>query len=465
MPMLVLARQSVANIEGAEDAEFSGERLVNMLAQPWPDNAMSQMLIKQTEGLTSFATLGTDRPVRALLRSGSSVYAISGGKLFSVNSAGTVTTLNSSLLDAVNTSMFVNDNGEIGIAAGGVYSVWDISGASMSTPSMNALTGVQHVAYLGQYGILADTASDRFQITGLNNATSLSATDFSSADDSPDGIISIAAYGGYLWILGEDTIEIWRNTGAATFPFQRVTGATLERGCFGVRTVETSDNSVWLVGADKIVYRLLGGALRRVSTHAVERTLQNYENGDDIFAMTWTEGGHKLYGLRFPDRPAWVYDMSTNLWHERCSDVFGTGVWRVNSAVRAFGAEIMGSADGTLYKSSPSAYREGSVSICRIAESAPVVSDGKEFALCDLELVCKTGYVDIDRDAQVMMQISRDGKIYSQESWRSLGDLGDYTRRITWRGSLGRASRHQVRFKVTDPIPFSIYGAAFEATA
>lgn len=457
MPHFLFARQSAGT---AEDAEFSNERLVNLYVRAWPDGALAPGLIKQTEGMITFANLGTDRPVRAMIRKGAIVYAVSGGKLFSVSSAGTVTELYGSLLDSANTTMFKNDNNEIGIAAGGTYYVWDISGASMSTPAMTALTGVQGVAFKDGYGILVDTASDRWQITGVSDATSLGALDFSSADDSTDGIVGVAAYNGYVWIFGEETIEPWRNTGAAKFPFQRVSGGTIPRGCFGAKTIIGEDQSLFWVGDDRIVYRMLEGP-KRISTHAVERALRNQQDGDDLTAFTWTEDGHKLYGIRFPNAPAWVYDMNTQLWHERASDNFGESTWRANSSVRAFGYEILGSSDGILYRLSPTAYQEGSTSIARIAESAPV-QDGDRFTYLDrVALEMKTGYVDIDREPQVMLQISRDGKLYTPEKFRGLSDLGDYRRTVSWNRQ-GSARRHQVRFKITDPIPVSIYGASYE---
>ena len=458
MPNLLFARQSAGT---PEDAEFSNERLVNLYVRAFPDAGLAPALIKQTDGLVSFADLGTDQPVRAAIVSGSLVYAISGGKLFSVSSAGSVVELDDTLTDALNTSVFDNDNGEIGIAAGGVYSVWDIAGGTMSTPSMNALTGPQHVAYLDGYGILADTATDRFQTTDASDATTLNALSFSSADYLNDGIVSLIAYQSYLWILGERTTEIWRNTGAsATFPFQRVSGGILQRGCFGAKTVAADDQSVFYVGDDRSVYRILESSPTRISTHAVERRLRNYQDGSELTGFTWTEDGHKFYALRFPDAPAYVYDMSTGVWHERSSDVFGEAAWTAYTAIRAFGYELIGSSDGMLYRLDPTAYDEAGTAICRIAESSPVSEGDMRTNLDRVSINVKTGYVDIGREPQIALQVSRDGKLYTPEKFRGMSDLGDYSRVLSWHG-MGRARRHQAKFKTTDPVPISIYGATY----
>ena len=461
MRHLLFAKQSAGT---PEDSEFSNERLVNLYVRAWPQDALSPALIKQTDGLVAFADLGTDAPVRAMLVSGSLAYVVSGGKLFSVDSSGTVTTLYSLLNDDFNTSMFDNDNGEIAICASDIYYVWNISGGTMSTPTMNALTSVQQIAYLDGYGILADTASDRFQITGLSAATSLGALDFSSSDYLSDGIVSIIAYQSYLWIFGERSTEVWRNTGAASFPFQRI-GGVIQRGCFGAKTVTSDDQSVFWVGEDRIVYRVLDTTPTRISTHAVERRIRNYTPSDELTCFTWTEDGHKFFAIRFPDAPAWVYDMSTGVWHERSSGVFGTSIWRANSSLRFAGYDLVGATDGMLYRLDPTAYLEAGESVARIAESAPLSEGDMRTNLDYISVNLKTGYVDVSgREPQAMLQVSRDGKLYTAEKFRSLSDLGDYSRVVSWRG-LGRARRHQVRIKITDPIPVSIFGATYQLTA
>jgi hypothetical protein len=56
----------------------------------------------------------------------------------------------------------------------------------------------------------------------------------------------------------------------------------------------------------------------RVSTHAVEYAIAQYGNISDAISYTYQQEGHAFYVLTFPSANAtWVYDVSTQAWHER----------------------------------------------------------------------------------------------------------------------------------------------------
>lgn len=460
MTQLVLARQSVGT---EEDEQFSDERLVNMHVRAWPDVATSQMLIKQTDGLTEFADTATRTPIRAMLKGVSTLYAVSGARLWSITSAGVATELGA-VDDAVNTTLFENDNGHIGVATAGNYYQYDPSGPTMSSAiTMNALTSVQQVAYLDGYGILADTATDRFQLTDLNDADALTSTFFSSADALPDGLVAVVAYQSFVWLFGEFSTEVWRNVGNSDFPFQRMSGAVIERGCFAPKSVATDEEGVYFVGSDKVVYQIQGTQAVRISTHAVERILEGYTQGANIVGLTWTESGHKFYGIWFEDRPAWVYDVSMQAWHERSSGLTGSAAWLGVCSERAFGRQLIGGTDGKIYQTDASAYLEAGSSVVRLIQTPPIVRGMARTILKGVKINCRTGAIDLGRAPQVAVQVSRDGKSYTPEKWRGMGDLGDYDRVLSWYG-LGQARRHQLRFKLTDPVPWSVYGGVFDLT-
>ncbi len=455
MTQLVLARQSVGT---DEDGQFSAERLVNMYVRAWPQPATSPMLIKQSHGLTEFSDTGTRTPIRAMLKGVSTLYAVSGARLWSISSAGVATELGT-VDDAVNSTLFENDNGEIGVATAGNYYQWN--GATLSSVSMNALTGVQQVAYLDGYGILADTATDRFQLTDLNDADALTGTYFSSADALPDGLVAVAAYQSFVWLFGEFSTEVWRNVGSSDFPFQRMSGAVIERGCFAPKSVATDEEGVYFAGSDKVVYQIQGTQAVRISTSAVERVLESYTSGANIVGLTWTEGGHKFYGLWFEDRPAWVYDVSMRVWHERSSGLTGSAAWLGVSSERAFGRQLIGGTDGKIYQTGADVYTEAGAGVVRLIQTPPLVRGVARTILSGVALNCRCGAIDLGREPQVALQVSRDGKGWGAEKWRGMGDLGDYDRLLTWRG-LGQSRRHQLRFKITDEVPWSVYGGTFD---
>lgn len=87
-------------------------------------------------------------------------------------------------------------------------------------------------------------------------------------------------------------------------------------------SVAKLDNSLFWLGADArgfgVVYRNQGYNALRVSTHAIEFAIQNYDVLTDAIAYTYQQEGHSFYVLTFPTvGKTWVYDVATGLWHER----------------------------------------------------------------------------------------------------------------------------------------------------
>jgi hypothetical protein len=67
-----------------------------------------------------------------------------------------------------------------------------------------------------------------------------------------------------------------------------------------------------------MVYRNQGYTAIRISTHAIEYAIQNYAVLTDAIAYTYQQEGHSFYVLTFPTAgKTWVYDVATQMWHER----------------------------------------------------------------------------------------------------------------------------------------------------
>jgi hypothetical protein len=94
-----------------------------------------------------------------------------------------------------------------------------------------------------------------------------------------------------------------------------------------------------------------------------------------------------------------------------------------------------------------------------VAVSVPVQSGGDPFAIARVHLEMDVGFGTIGRTPQIMMQTTKDGRNWSVEKWRSVGDTGDYGKIVRWHG-LGSFRRFQARLRVTDPVRRDLYGVA-----
>lgn len=136
--------------------------------------------------------------------------------------------------------------------------------------------------------------------------------------------------GQYIWLFSRTQVEFWYDSGAADFPFQRVQGMTLESGCISPYTIAkipttgaTPNGGVMWLGRDRAGYaRVYLGQQTMgapVSTFPVEGALQDMPDLSGAVASVYQQEGHVFYVLTVPGQSAWVYDVSTGLWHERCS--------------------------------------------------------------------------------------------------------------------------------------------------
>jgi hypothetical protein len=157
------------------------------------------------------------------------------------------------------------------------------------------------------------------------------ALDFASAEGSPDNVVGIIADHGELWVFGETTTEVWYNAGTPGFPFAPIQGAFSEIGCAAPNSIAKINNTVFWVGRSTtgqgIVYMSQGYTPKRVSTHAVEWQLQQTPNTviNNAYSYTYQQDGHVFYVMNIPNLgTTFVYDVSTESWHERQSLLNGS---------------------------------------------------------------------------------------------------------------------------------------------
>ena len=142
----------------------------------------------------------------------------------------------------------------------------------------------------------------------------------------PDGVLSMIVNQRQPWLLGQTASVVYFNSGNSPFPLDVIAGSYIEAGCVAAAAVAKMDNSLFWLDADQrgqaIVRRANGYTPQRVSNHAVEFAMQGYPRIDDAYAYAYQDQGHSFYVLTFPSANSgngatWVYDVATNMWHER----------------------------------------------------------------------------------------------------------------------------------------------------
>lgn len=197
------------------------------------------------------------------------------------------------------------------------------------------------VTYFDNYFVFARAGTNQFFLSENGDGTTFPPLAFASALVAADNVVAVFSSHETLLVFGQTTIETWYDAGTPDFPFQRYDGATIQRGCGAPLSIVLEDEAVHFMGSDLVYYRLQGVTPTRISTHAIETAWRAYFTVEDCYALSYTLEGHKFIVLTFPFAQAtWVYDISTQLWHERMSyDLAGTSLqnrWRVNYVLAGY---------------------------------------------------------------------------------------------------------------------------------
>ncbi len=304
--------------------------------------------------------------------------------------------------------------------------------------------------------------SGRFFSSDLNSATAYDALSFATAEGAPDDLEGMIADHRQMILLGKLSGEIWDNTGASGFPFERAINGFFEQGCINGETLVKINNTVIWVADDKTVRRLDGVTPVRVSTHDLEQALKT-ATLSSAKAFTYKLEGHLVYVLTFPEG-AWCLDLTTNLWHER--ETFGKTTWDIGSMEHAFGVDLVGSSIGNaIGELSPTTYDEFSVTQRAEWTYQPIYAEQTSAFHDRLEMVFEPGVgltTGQGSDPEIMLQYSDDGGI----TWNSLpnkklGKIGKYGNRVVW-SAIGSTSQRVYRGAVSDPVKLTLVDTIIE---
>lgn len=309
----------------------------------------SDLKLAPAPGTRLFAVVG-DGPIRGARDVEGRLFVVSGTGLYLVN-ADTSSTLLGTIPGSGRVSLTHNQEsgGSTVVVANGfsgfTYNTATEVFAEITDPGF---PGAITVDFLDQYitGIEPDR---RYAFhSELANAASYNTLDRYVAESAPDRLVGQIADNGQWWLFGERTTEVYTNTGAATGTFQRIPGATMERGLAAPFALARLDNSIFFLGDDGSVYRTSGYSPLRISTHPIEQAISRCDTSQ-AFAFTYEDRGHKVFYLTLPDGQTWGYDVATQEWHRRQS--YGLSRWKMATLTKWRGVWIAGDYQlGRLYQ-------------------------------------------------------------------------------------------------------------------
>lgn len=339
-----------------------------------------------------------------------------------------------------------------------------------------SVPGATQVLWIDGFLVFISAGSDQFYVSGWNSLN-VDPLSFASTEGSLDKIVGGIVLNRQIIFFNERSTEIWSNTGNGDFPFERIPGGFIEKGCVAVGSIAKLDGFVFWLGRDEagqgVVYATQSLSPQRISTHPMESAITGYASLAEARSYVYQADGHSYYVLTFPEA-TWVYDLSTKQWHERCYTNLGT-LERHRGDVSTFhpdlSLQVVGDyRNGKVYAFDRTKFTDDGNAITRRRVAPHISGTLKTVFHKRLTLDMETG-VGLDgsglgSDPQVMLRFSNDGgHTWSSEVWagagKKIGGVGEYKKRVFWT-RLGSARDRVYEVSITDPVDVTIIGAEID---
>lgn len=447
---------------------FDAQRTVNLF--PVTDEMGKEVsALYGTPGLTKIASVGTGPGRRAFCAANDRAFIVSGAALYELNSDYTSTLRGALAASTGNVSMAENGL-QLGVCDGGSLYMFKYSDNSFTKVTSGLPSSIAYITAIDGYFVAVETNTGHFYISSNLDGTTWDALDFATAESNPDNLSAAENAAGQLYLLGTRTFEIWTNTGASAFPFQRISGAIGSAGIMAPHTLCVVDNSAVWVGKDKYgngnVYITQGFRPQRISTEAIEVILNHVEDADEMRAYVYQDEGHTFYVITGGGlETSLVYDFTTQMWHERAHRS-NSGEFEQHLAfdhMFAFGTHIVvDRTNNNVYEMSMDVYDDDGEEIVRERTYTHIGDENKLIRYNGLELSMETG-VGLQSgqgsNPLVSLQLSKDGaRTWSDWQTASIGAVGDYQKRVIFR-RLGVSWQMTFRIRITDPVKIALTGS------
>ena len=435
-----------ANQEGRSSvAQNSRERLINMFCEV-QISGHSKLVRRQRMSVEQVHALAGEK--RCIEKNNGVYYLVVGAKFSTWD--GTTYTERGTLDTSVGRCpMVFDENGDVLISDGTKAYHWD--GSSLTEPDTNGNIGP--LTFLGGFAVGNTPGTGQFKWSAVNDMQSWDGLDFATAEGKNDNLVRVFAAQNELWLFGAETTEIWPLSGGDS-PFSY--NAAMQRGCGAALSVVAEDNSLFWLGDDWIIYRADGFRPMAVSNPSVQEAIEEVpeDHRDRCEAFSYTDGFNKFVTFNFPGYLTLQYNVATQFWN--IARTFGQDDWDILASQCSLCDRYLTSTGVARLVRGINTDNGGL--FVRGGVSPQLAAGNARVALRSFLLDCEVGRAAIGIEPRVMMRIARNGETFGNERWRSLGTIGQYGRRVMWRGC-GIGRRMTVELAFSDDAEFTIMGA------
>jgi hypothetical protein len=314
------------------------------------------------------------------------------------------------------------------------------------------------------YFIVSKGGSPRFYVSGSADAINWDPLDYATKEGENSDIIRAYSHNRNLYLFGLHSTEVWFNSGATEFPFQRYDGGFFTIGCKAARSVASSDEKVFWLDNDLRISASAGVQHEVISTVQIDYQISQLSDWENAVGFFYIHDGHGFYQISIADKTL-VYDTSTGFWHTRA---VGAGNTRhpAQCYARFDNKHIIGDyRNGKILYFDPTSYTYDGIIMKKIRVAPYVHSDRKRIFNNALEIEFEAGVGNSGcADPQAILEWSDDaGNTWSNQYSTDIGESGQYQTRARWR-RLGSSRSRLYRVTIEDPVKTVIIGAHLDAS-
>ncbi len=407
----------------------------NMVPVPTA-TGISEGYLRPGEGIVE---LGTGPGVnRGGINWNGTLYRVMGTKLVSIASDNTVTEIG----DVGTGGRVTFDYGftYLAIASGGRLYLYD--GTTLAQVTDPDLGTVLDVVWVDGYYMTTD--GEFLVVTDLDDPFAVNPLKYGSAEADPDPVEALLKLRNEIYALNRYTIEVFDNVGTTGFPFQRIPGAQIQKGCVGTHANCVFMDAIAFLGGGRNeapgIYLGGNGTAQKISTREIDEILNTYteEELSVAFLEERINQGHMHLIIHLPLHTL-VFDgsatqaLSTPIWFTLSSTLVGDGIWNACTCIWCYDRWNVCHPNTNQF-----GYLTDTVSthwgetIGWEFGTLIVYNQGQGAIFHDLELVCLTGSTEFGVDPTIWTQYSADGVTWSVEKPIRAGKTGDRNKRLMW---------------------------------
>jgi hypothetical protein len=317
---------------------------------------------------------------------------------------------------------------------------WD--GTSVNQVTDPDLGLVLDVVWVDGYFMTTD--GEFIIVTELLDPYAVNPLKYGSSEIDPDPVVALVKLRNEIYALNRHTIEVFDNVGGNLFPFQRIEGAQIQKGCIGTQACCVFIETIAFLGGGRNespgIFLGVNAQANKISTMEVDEILTNYTEVQlaTVKLEARNDRNHQHLYVHLPNQTL-VYDytatQATNIpvWFILSTSTTGLARYKARDIIWCYDKWLIGDPSSNVigyFQDNIGSHYDNKV---RWEFSTNIIyNEGRGAIFHELELVALTGRVAFGTNPVITTSYSVDGETWSQSKSIRVGTQGNRSKRLVW---------------------------------